>query len=229
MPSVMRSISTFAAVVFAAAVCECVLCVQGLPHSGAHRGLIPGVSLPCAVRQPAHKVCLQQPAWRGQTATPAAAAVYLVQAQNRGLFDVTVPGSPGITRGHTKRVCVKDIVADVRGQVPQRRFAANHAVASVWCRSELSTFQETVMRHAAVPKAVEDVIHAMPHDAHPMAIILTGGWPEWLSPVPNSCLLPQWSSPVPNSCLLPEWLSPVPNSCLLSREASVVAAATSSE
>lgn len=41
-------------------------------------------------------------------------------------------------------------------------------------RTELATFQETVNRHAGVPKAVEDVIHAMPHDAHPMAIILTG-------------------------------------------------------
>lgn len=30
------------------------------------------------------------------------------------------------------------------------------------------------MLHASVPKAVEDVIHAMPHDAHPMAVILTG-------------------------------------------------------
>eukprot|EP00882_Tetradesmus_deserticola_P018934 GHRQ01020357.1.p1 GENE.GHRQ01020357.1~~GHRQ01020357.1.p1 ORF type:complete len:118 (-),score=33.38 GHRQ01020357.1:156-509(-) len=30
------------------------------------------------------------------------------------------------------------------------------------------------MLHNGVPRAVEDVIHAMPHDAHPMAIILTG-------------------------------------------------------
>jgi citrate synthase len=30
------------------------------------------------------------------------------------------------------------------------------------------------MMHSGVPRAVEDVIHAMPHDAHPMAIILTG-------------------------------------------------------
>jgi citrate synthase len=30
------------------------------------------------------------------------------------------------------------------------------------------------MMHAGVPRAVEDVIHAMPHDAHPMAIMLTG-------------------------------------------------------
>jgi hypothetical protein len=42
------------------------------------------------------------------------------------------------------------------------------------CRSELATFNESVMLHASVPKAVEDVIHAMPHDAHPMAVILTG-------------------------------------------------------
>lgn len=42
------------------------------------------------------------------------------------------------------------------------------------CRSELATFQESVNMHSGVPKAVEDVIHAMPHDAHPMAILLTG-------------------------------------------------------
>jgi hypothetical protein len=31
-----------------------------------------------------------------------------------------------------------------------------------------------VNMHAGVPKAVEDVVNAMPHDAHPMAVILTG-------------------------------------------------------
>lgn len=41
-------------------------------------------------------------------------------------------------------------------------------------RPELAGFTESVMMHSAVPRAVEDVIHAMPHDAHPMAIILTG-------------------------------------------------------
>jgi citrate synthase len=41
-------------------------------------------------------------------------------------------------------------------------------------RSELASFQESVNMHSGVPKAVEDVIHAMPHDAHPMAILLTG-------------------------------------------------------
>jgi hypothetical protein len=33
--------------------------------------------------------------------------------------------------------------------------------------------------HSGVPKAVEDVIHAMPHDAHPMAILLTGATGPW--------------------------------------------------
>jgi citrate synthase len=30
------------------------------------------------------------------------------------------------------------------------------------------------MMHASVPKTVEDVINALPHDTHPMAVILTG-------------------------------------------------------
>lgn len=42
------------------------------------------------------------------------------------------------------------------------------------CRSELANFEQTVNMHAGVPKAVEDVVNAMPHDAHPMAVILTG-------------------------------------------------------
>jgi citrate synthase len=42
------------------------------------------------------------------------------------------------------------------------------------CRPELAAFNESVVMHSGVPRAVEDVIHAMPHDAHPMAIILTG-------------------------------------------------------
>lgn len=41
-------------------------------------------------------------------------------------------------------------------------------------RQELTGFTESVMMHSGVPRAVEDVITAMPHDTHPMAIILTG-------------------------------------------------------
>jgi Citrate synthase, C-terminal domain len=41
-------------------------------------------------------------------------------------------------------------------------------------RSQLTSFSDAVSLHAGVPTAVEDVIAAMPHDAHPMAIILTG-------------------------------------------------------
>lgn len=41
-------------------------------------------------------------------------------------------------------------------------------------QSELSIFQEAVMRHSAVPVAVENAIAALPSDAHPMGSILTG-------------------------------------------------------
>lgn len=41
-------------------------------------------------------------------------------------------------------------------------------------RPQLASFQEAVARHTAVPEAVEECIHALPHDAHPMACILTG-------------------------------------------------------
>lgn len=41
-------------------------------------------------------------------------------------------------------------------------------------QSELSYFQEEVMRHSAVPTSVEAAINALPHDAHPMGCILTG-------------------------------------------------------
>lgn len=40
--------------------------------------------------------------------------------------------------------------------------------------SQLSRWEEAVMRHSALPVALEEVIAALPHDAHPMGIILTG-------------------------------------------------------
>lgn len=50
----------------------------------------------------------------------------------------------------------------------------NCTAAFSYHRQELAAFSEAVMSHSGVPKIVEDVINAMPHDAHPMAIILTG-------------------------------------------------------
>lgn len=40
--------------------------------------------------------------------------------------------------------------------------------------AQLSRWEEAVMRHSALPVAVEDVLSALPHDAHPMGVILTG-------------------------------------------------------
>lgn len=39
---------------------------------------------------------------------------------------------------------------------------------------QLDRFEEAVMRHSALPVAVEEVLNGLPHDAHPMGIILTG-------------------------------------------------------
>lgn len=39
---------------------------------------------------------------------------------------------------------------------------------------QLKKWEEAVMRHSAVPLAVEEAIAALPHDAHPMGILLTG-------------------------------------------------------
>lgn len=40
--------------------------------------------------------------------------------------------------------------------------------------SQISRWEETVMRHSALPIAVENVVSALPHDAHPMGTILAG-------------------------------------------------------
>jgi len=40
--------------------------------------------------------------------------------------------------------------------------------------AQLSRWEEAVMRHSALPVAVEEVLAALPHDAHPMGTILTG-------------------------------------------------------
>lgn len=39
---------------------------------------------------------------------------------------------------------------------------------------QLSRWEEAVMRHSALPVAVEATLAALPHDAHPMGVILTG-------------------------------------------------------
>ena len=39
---------------------------------------------------------------------------------------------------------------------------------------QLLTFEETVMRHSALPTQVEDAVAALPPDAHPMGCLLTG-------------------------------------------------------
>lgn len=39
---------------------------------------------------------------------------------------------------------------------------------------QLRHWEEAVMRHSALPIAVEDAIEALPHDAHPMGVLLTG-------------------------------------------------------
>ncbi|KAI8476900.1 MAG: citrate synthase [Monoraphidium minutum] len=41
-------------------------------------------------------------------------------------------------------------------------------------RSQLANFQDAVMRHSALPTGVEAVVAALPHDTHPMAVLLTG-------------------------------------------------------
>ncbi len=38
---------------------------------------------------------------------------------------------------------------------------------------ELSNWDEALMRHSAIPKAVEDAVAALPHDAHFMGTVLT--------------------------------------------------------
>lgn len=40
--------------------------------------------------------------------------------------------------------------------------------------SELARWEESVMRHSALPVAVENTLAALPHDAHPMGVVLTG-------------------------------------------------------
>lgn len=40
--------------------------------------------------------------------------------------------------------------------------------------SQLETFNEAVMRHSDLPTPVKDVVDALPPDAHPMGVILTG-------------------------------------------------------
>ena len=39
---------------------------------------------------------------------------------------------------------------------------------------QLLTFEETVMRHSALPTQVEDAVAALTPDAHPMGCLLTG-------------------------------------------------------
>lgn len=41
-------------------------------------------------------------------------------------------------------------------------------------KPQLARWEEAVMRHSALPVAVENTIAALPHDAHPMGTILTG-------------------------------------------------------
>lgn len=41
-------------------------------------------------------------------------------------------------------------------------------------QSQLASFTESVMRHSALPTGVEEVINALPADAHPMGVLLTG-------------------------------------------------------
>lgn len=38
---------------------------------------------------------------------------------------------------------------------------------------ELANWDEALMRHSAIPKAVEDAVAALPHDAHFMGTVLT--------------------------------------------------------
>eukprot|EP00803_Ostreobium_quekettii_P000859 evm.model.scf_2011.4 EVM.evm.TU.scf_2011.4 scf_2011:21701-29483(+) len=39
---------------------------------------------------------------------------------------------------------------------------------------QLASWEEAVMRHSALPGPVHDAVAALPHDAHPMGVILTG-------------------------------------------------------
>ena len=39
---------------------------------------------------------------------------------------------------------------------------------------QLREWEETIMRHSALPVPVVQAIEALPHDAHPMGIILAG-------------------------------------------------------
>ncbi|GFR42004.1 hypothetical protein Agub_g2818 [Astrephomene gubernaculifera] len=41
-------------------------------------------------------------------------------------------------------------------------------------QSQLSIFRESVMRHTALPTSVLATVAAMPHDAHPMGVLMTG-------------------------------------------------------
>ncbi|GBF91260.1 citrate synthase [Raphidocelis subcapitata] len=41
-------------------------------------------------------------------------------------------------------------------------------------RPQLALFTDAVMRHCALPSSVEAVVAALPHDTHPMAVLLTG-------------------------------------------------------
>lgn len=41
-------------------------------------------------------------------------------------------------------------------------------------KSQLATFEESVMRHTALPTQVIDAMNALPQDAHPMGVLLTG-------------------------------------------------------
>ena len=41
-------------------------------------------------------------------------------------------------------------------------------------KEQMDKWREAVMRHSALPSSVEEAIKALPHDAHPMGVLLTG-------------------------------------------------------
>ena len=75
------------------------------------------------------------------------------------------------------------------GHLPSAEQRANHdeALTIILCvqvaflimyghlpsAEELANWDEALMRHSAIPKAVEDAVAALPHDAHFMGTVLT--------------------------------------------------------
>lgn len=68
--------------------------------------------------------------------------------------------------------CLKFIKICVKFVPPQVSYLVVYG--SLPSAEQLARWEEAVMRHSALPVAVEETIMALPHDAHPMGVILTG-------------------------------------------------------